>query len=185
MPWAASKLASRGHDVVLFEKKAQLGGFLHGETGASFKADLRRYLKWSVRETVQNQNIDVRLSIEAAPELIAREKADALVLALGAVPNIPVLTFFDKPRVLYVGDIEDENDYVGENILIVGAGLTGCETALKYLQAGKRVTLIDAHPGEKLGLSTSPINAYYLYDILEKHHVDMQPDTKLIDVTKE
>lgn len=181
---AARTLAFRGHNVVLFEKKAQLGGLLYGATGALFKTDLRKYLEWSVRETLQYSNIDVRLSTEATPELISNENADALIIALGAVPNIPKLTYQDKPRVVNVGDI-DEESFVGDNILIVGAGLTGCETALKYLQAGKSVTLIDALPGEKLGLGTSPINAYYLFDILEKHNVDLRPDTKLIDVTKD
>ena len=38
---------------------------------------------------------------------------------------------------------------------------------------------------EQLGLGTSPINAYYLFDILEEHKVELCPETKLIDVTKD
>ena len=40
----------------------------------------------------QYANIDVRLSTEATRELIARENADALIMAVGAAPNIPKLT---------------------------------------------------------------------------------------------
>ena len=135
--------------------------------------------------TEQSPNIDVRLSIEATPELIAEENADALIIAVGAVPNIPKLTCHDASKAIWVGDIEKDNIHIGRNILIAGAGLTGCETALKYLLAGKTVTLIDALPREKLGTGSSPINAYALFDILDEHNVDLRPETKLIDVTKD
>jgi 2-enoate reductase len=91
----------------------------------------------------------------------------------------------DRSKVLWAGNIESEKLNIGDNILIVGAGLMGCETALKYIQTGKSITLIDALPREMLGLGTSPINAYYLFDILEEHNVDLRPETKLMDVTKD
>lgn len=181
----ARTAAERGHDVVLLEKTARLGGFMHEASNALFKTDLKKYLEWSVRMTEQNVNIDIRLSTEATPELIEKENPDALIIAIGAVPYIPELTCMDKSKVIWVGDIEREKINIGDNILIVGAGLTGCETALKYLQAGKSVTLIDALPRKQLGLGTSPINAYYLFDVLEEHKVDLCPETKLIDITKE
>lgn len=37
-------------------------------------------------------------------------------------------------------------DLPGENILVVGGGLVGCETALGYAQAGKHVTILEALP---------------------------------------
>ncbi|MGD9162753.1 MAG: FAD-dependent oxidoreductase, partial [Desulfobacteraceae bacterium] len=175
--------AERGHDVILFEKSDQLGGLICEASSAFFKTDLKKYLDWSVKMTERYTNIDIRLSIEATPELIEEENADALIIAVGAFPNIPALTCQDKSKVIWVADIEKENIDMGSKILIVGAGLTGCETALKYLLAGKNVILIDALPREQLGLGTSPINAYYLFDLLEKHNVDLRPDTWLIDVT--
>jgi len=182
---AARTAAERGHDVILFEKNPRLGGLLYEASRASFKTDLREYLEWSVRMTGQCANIDVRLSTEATPELIAKENADALIIAVGAPPNIPKFTYQDRSKVIWVGDIDKDNIHIGRNILIVGAGLTGCETALKFLQAGKTVTLIDVLSREKLGTDSSPINAYALFDILEKHNVDFRPETKLIDVTKD
>ena len=180
---AARTSAKRGHDVVLFEKSDKPGGLICEASTASFKSDLKKYLEWSVRMTERCDNIDIRLSTEATPELIAKENADALIIAVGAEPNIPQLTCKDRSKVVWVADIEKENIDTGSKILIVGAGLTGCETALKYLLEEKNVTLIDALPLEQLGLGTSPINAYYLFDILEKHNIDLRPDTWLIDVT--
>ena len=182
---AARTAADRGHDVVLFEKEAQVGGLIREASLPPFKTDLKKYLEWSVRMTKQNPDIDIRLSTEATPELVAKENADALIIAVGATPNVPALTCKDKSKVIWVGDLEKESIDIGNSILIVGAGLTGCETALKYLQEGRRVTLIDALPREQLGLGSSPINAYYLFDILEEHNVDLRPDTWLVDVTND
>jgi 2,4-dienoyl-CoA reductase-like NADH-dependent reductase (Old Yellow Enzyme family)/thioredoxin reductase len=182
---AARALAGRGHDVILFEKSPRLGGLLWEASGATFKSDLRKYLEWSVRMTKRYANIDVRLSTRATPELIAEEKADALIIAIGAVPNIPKLSYQDKSKVIWVGDIERDNIHIGRNVLIAGAGLTGCETALKYLRAGKTVTLIDVLPRQELELGSSPINAYALFNILEEHAIDLRPETKLIDVTED
>ncbi len=180
---AARTLAQRGHDVVLFEKGDRLGGLLCEASDAPFKGDLLRYLEWSVRMTLKLKNIDVRLKTEATPEIIKKENPDALVIAIGAVPYIPELSFHERPRVLYAGGIKKGRDHIGSKILIAGAGLTGCETALKYAREGKTVTVIDTLPKEKLGLGTSPMNAYYLFDLLEKQGVILSPETRLIDVT--
>jgi 2,4-dienoyl-CoA reductase-like NADH-dependent reductase (Old Yellow Enzyme family)/thioredoxin reductase len=182
---AARTSVERGHDVILFEKRSRLGGLLWEASSAPFKTDLRKYLEWSIRMTEQSPNIDIRLSIEATPELIKKEKADALIIAIGAAPNIPKLTYQDKSKVLWVGDIQKDSIHMGNSILVVGAGLTGCEAALEFLQAGKTVTLIDLLPRKNLGAGSSSINAYALFDMLEEHNVDLQPETKLIDVTKD
>ncbi len=181
----ARSAAERGHEVILFEKNPRLGGLLIEASSAPFKTDLKKYLEWSVRMTEQKRNIDLRLSTEATPELIKQENPDALIIAIGALPNVPELTFRDKSKVIWVGDIEREKIDIGDNILVVGAGLSGCEAALKYLQNGKSVTLIDALPKEHLGLGTSPINAYYLFDLLEERNIDLRPETKLVDITKD
>jgi 2,4-dienoyl-CoA reductase-like NADH-dependent reductase (Old Yellow Enzyme family)/thioredoxin reductase len=182
---AARTLAMRGHDVVLFEKTNRLGGLLCEAADAPFKGDMLRYLEWSVCMIKKIKNIHVRFSTEATPEIIKKENADAIIIAIGAVPYIPELSVQEKPRVLYAGDIENGRDHIGNKILIAGAGLTGCETALKYAKEGKAVTVIDALPKAKLGLGTSPMNAYYLFDLLEKHGVILSPDTKFIDVTSD
>ena len=163
---AARTLAERGHEVVLFEKAPQLGGLLWRAAKSPFKADLKEYLDWSIRMTTRNKNIDLRIATEATLKLIAEEKPDALILAMGGSPIIPKLTYQDASRVIWVGDIDNCNVRVGNNVLIAGAGLTGCETALRFLQSGKKVTLIDALPREELGSGSSPINAYALFNIL-------------------
>ncbi|MBN2041439.1 MAG: FAD-dependent oxidoreductase [Spirochaetes bacterium] len=180
---AARTLAERGHEVVLFEKDSRLGGILRGASEAQFKADLRKYLEWSIRMTKGNKNISLRLSTEVTPEIIDSEKPDALIIATGSIPVVPGLTCSNKSRVILAGDIDNPDAKIGDSILIAGAGLTGCETALKFLMQGKKVTLIDALPQEKIGTGSSPINAYAIFGMLEEYKVDLRCETKLIDVT--
>ena len=104
---------------------------------------------------------------------------------MGGSPVIPKLTYQDASKVVWVGDVDNCNVPVGNNVLIAGAGLTGCETALRFLQSGRKVTLIDALPREELGSGSSPINAYALFNILEEHNVVLKTRTKLIDVTQD
>jgi 2,4-dienoyl-CoA reductase-like NADH-dependent reductase (Old Yellow Enzyme family)/thioredoxin reductase len=182
---ASRTLAERGHQVVLFEKSSQLGGLLRRAAKSPFKTDLKKYLDWSIRMASRHKNIRLKMGAEATLKLVAEEEADALILAMGATPVIPKLTFQDESKVIWVGNVDNDNVRVGNNVLIAGAGLTGCETALRFLQSGRKVTLIDALPREELGSGSSPINAYALFNILAEYNLDLRTQTKLVDVTKD
>ena len=182
---AARALAGRGHEVVLFEKSPHLGGLLRTAAKFPFKADLKKYLDWSIRMAGRYKNIRLETGTEATAELIAEEGADALILAMGGIPFIPRFTFQDESKVLWVGNIDNDGARIGENVLIAGAGMTGCETALRFLQSGRKVTLIDALPREQLGSGSSPINAYALFNILAEYNLGLRTKTKLVDVTKD
>jgi NADPH-dependent 2,4-dienoyl-CoA reductase/sulfur reductase-like enzyme len=180
---AARTLADRGLEVVLFEKAPQLGGLLWRAVKAPLKGDLKEYLDWSIRMATRNKNIHIRMATEATLELIAKEGADALILAMGGSPIIPKLTYQDSSKVVWAGDIDTSNVQVGNNVLIAGAGLTGCETAMRFLQSGRKVTMIDTLPREELGSGSSPINAYAIFNILGESDVVLRTQTKLLDVT--
>jgi NADPH-dependent 2,4-dienoyl-CoA reductase/sulfur reductase-like enzyme len=182
---AARTLAERGHEVVLFEKASQLGGLLRRAVKSPLKADLKEYLDWSIRMNTRNKNINMRIATEATLELIEEEKPDALILAIGGLPVIPKLTYQDASKVIWVGDLDNGDVEVGDNILIAGAGLTGCEAALRFLRSGRKVTLIDALPREQLGSGSSAINAYALFDLLAESNVDLRTQTELIDITQD
>jgi pyruvate/2-oxoglutarate dehydrogenase complex dihydrolipoamide dehydrogenase (E3) component len=108
-----------------------------------------------------------------------------MILAIGGKPIIPELTCNDESRVVWAGDLDNGSARVGDAVLVAGAGLTGCETALRFLQSGRKVTLIDALPREELGSGSSPINAYALFNILADYSLDLRTRTKLVDVTKD
>lgn len=140
---AARNLALRGHRPVIFEKDSSLGGSLILAGANPIKSDVRRYGEWSVRMTERMEGIDIRLGIEATKELVEKEKPDAVIIAVGSeqiVPNVPGI---DRENVVMAVDVDMGRAKVGQRVVLVGAGLTGSETAVMLAERGHKVTLID------------------------------------------
>jgi 2,4-dienoyl-CoA reductase-like NADH-dependent reductase (Old Yellow Enzyme family)/NADPH-dependent 2,4-dienoyl-CoA reductase/sulfur reductase-like enzyme len=181
---AARTAADKGHEVVLFEKDDRLGGTLTMAAAAPFKTDMRNYLDWAVRETLNTNGLSVRLSTTATTARIEAEKPDVLIIAAGSTPVMPQIPGNDSKNVVWAGDVELGKAAVGENIAVVGAGLTGSETALHLAQEGKRVMLIDMQALEKIDTGASVINTTVLRKLLKDSKVDTFTGLKLTAITE-
>lgn len=181
---AARVAAQRGHDVTLFEKSNLLGGVFRGAAAAAFKDDLKRYLSYVIRKAHEQENLTIRMCTEATPELLDAEGFDAAIIAIGNIPFFPKwLTCKDEGRVVLVNDVDSGAAQVGNNIVIVGAGITGLETAYRFVQLGRKVTVVDILPRDQIAQTNAPINAYALFNLLENYDWDLRCETKLVDVT--
>lgn len=101
---AARRLAVEGHEVVLLEKSAQLGGTLRFASLAY--AANERLLDWLVLQ-LESLDIDVRLKTEATVESLAALTPDELVVATGALRNLPPIPGSDQPHVFSGDDMRD------------------------------------------------------------------------------
>lgn len=179
----AARTASKlGHSVVLFEKEDKLGGDLIYATAASFKYDMRAYLDWSIRMTLRDGNIDIRLNTEATPETVKAEKPDVVIVAVGGKPIIPVFTATGTEALAWVGDVELGRAGAGGNVLIAGAGFTGLEAGLSLAQNGHKVKIIDMIPREAVGRDGVEISMIGLLEELEKAGVEIECNLRLLDV---
>jgi 2,4-dienoyl-CoA reductase-like NADH-dependent reductase (Old Yellow Enzyme family)/thioredoxin reductase len=181
---AAKTAARRGHAVILFEKNPQLGGALMMASAPPFKEDVKKYLDWARQTTMKMPNIDVRLSTEATPETITAEHPDVLIIAVGAVPFIPRLPGVDRKNVVWAGDVDMSNVEVGNTILVAGAGVTGCETALHLVKKHKEVTIIDMLPLDQIAIDAPAWNVAALRNMLKDHHVDIRTEVRLEGITE-
>jgi 2,4-dienoyl-CoA reductase-like NADH-dependent reductase (Old Yellow Enzyme family)/NADPH-dependent 2,4-dienoyl-CoA reductase/sulfur reductase-like enzyme len=180
---AARVAAGRGHQTVLMEKEAYLGGVLNMAAAAPFKADMRKYLDWAISMTLKTANLTVKLSTAASPEKIKAEKPDVLIIAVGSLPVIPPLEGIQRQNVVWAGDVELGKAPVGDKVVVVGAGLTGSETALHLAQSGKKVTLIDMLPLDQIQTGASVFNLMALRKMLNELKVVTQTEVKLEAVT--
>jgi 2,4-dienoyl-CoA reductase-like NADH-dependent reductase (Old Yellow Enzyme family)/thioredoxin reductase len=180
---AARRAADRGHEVVLLEKEDHLGGVLTMASAASFKVDMNNYLDWAIHTTVETPGLIVKLSTEATPERIKAEKPDALMIAVGSVPHIPQIPGIDRENVIWAGYVNSGRTSIGERVVVVGAGLTGSETALSLAQQRKKVTLIDMLPLEEVDADISTINIQILRKMLNELNVVTKPEMKLEAIT--
>jgi len=180
---AARRAADRGHEVVLFEKDSRLGGSLVMASAAPFKTDMKTYLDWAVRTTMNTPRLTVKLSTEATPEKIRAENPDALIVAVGSSPLIPEMPGVERKNVVWAGEVELGRVKVGERVLVAGAGVTGSETALHLALQEKKVTLIDMLPLEKIDAEYPFVNIISLRGMLKELKVDGETELKLEAIT--
>ncbi len=179
---AAQVASSRGHQVTLYEKAEKLGGALVLAAGFPFKADMKKYLDWMVKKTLQAP-VEIKLSTEATAGAIKAEKPDVLIIAGGAEPLIPDIPGVGKSNAVWVGDVLMGSAKVGERVVVAGAGMTGCETALYLAQQGKKVTLIDMLSEAEIAQDVAVISRVALIGLLHEHGVEIITGVKLEEIT--
>ncbi len=180
---AARVCKLRGHDVIVYEKTNELGGHLNEASSPDFKVDDKRLLNWYKHE-MKELNIDIRMGTKADQALIETEKPDAIIVATGSDPIKLNLPGVERSNVVYAVEIFKGTKSAGNNVVIIGGGLVGCETALYLAKQGKKVTIVEAF--DSLMTSGRPIphmNRIMLIDLLTFHNVGVILNSTLIEVT--
>jgi 2,4-dienoyl-CoA reductase-like NADH-dependent reductase (Old Yellow Enzyme family)/thioredoxin reductase len=136
--------ALRGHEVTISERSEELGGHLLEATVPEFKEETKELLDWAVRQVKKAASINVNLNTEATPSLIKELKPDVLMVAIGSDYIIPRVPGCDKVCAVTAGDVLLGKRAVGDKVVVVGAGLVGCETALYIAETlGKTVSIVE------------------------------------------
>ena len=168
----------RGHKVTIYEKSDRLGGVFIPAAAPSFKEKDRALIEW-YRRQIAKLGIDVKFNTEVKD--IASLGADEVVVATGA-----------KPRKLSIPGIEksiEAIDYlngaaVGENVVIIGGGLTGCEIAYDLFLKGKHPVIVEAQND----IITTPglclANSSYLRDYFAWKKVPVLLESKVKKISE-
>ncbi|MBW1903104.1 MAG: FAD-dependent oxidoreductase [Deltaproteobacteria bacterium] len=145
---AARVAALRGHQVTLFEKDDRLGGQLNVGAVPPFKQELclaNKYLSIQARKA----GVRIELGKQVTPALIEEIKPDVVIVATGGGPLIPGdIQGIDRERVVTAWDVLAGKTVVAGNLVIVGGGMIGCETAdfvadLAETPGGNHVTIVE------------------------------------------
>ena len=166
---AAMRASERGHKVVLFEATDKLGGQLQHADYMDFRVDLKRFKDFQIRQVEKDPNIEIRLNTKATPELVAKEEADGVIVAIGSQPITPNIPGMDTNNVIQAIDIYGQEDTLGDKIVIIGGGSVGCETSIYLANMGKQdITVIEM--GDILLPLTMYIDRYYTLWFMEKEY---------------
>ena len=137
---AAITAVDRGHKVTLAEKNTKLGGILSLFDTDVDKKDLMRFKDLLIRETLLRKVV-IKLNTEVTPGFIRDMNPDTVIFALGSSPIKPAIPGIENAiRAL---DVYDASKYIGKNVVMIGGGLVGCETALHLAKTGHRVVIIE------------------------------------------
>lgn len=153
----AAIAAARGHDVTLHERDRTLGGQarlaqrLPGrEEFGGIIDNLRREMDLAGVTIKVGQGLDIAL--------VKAEAADAVIVATGARPHVPILAGLDGAHVVTAWDVLEERANIGANVVIADwrADWIGLGLAERLAKAGCSVTLCvnAAMAGEALQIYT-------------------------------
>lgn len=169
--------ALRGHTVTLIEKNKSLGGNLIPGGVPSFKHHDHNLIKYYQRQ-LELLNVTIKLDTEITSETIKNYNADIIVIATGSSPVR--LEFQGNITPAVAEDVLMGNVKTGDNIVIVGAGLVGCETALWLTKQGKKVNIVELAPHILGGHGTLPhMNEFMLVDLLKYNQIPIHLKTTI------
>lgn len=140
-------LTERGHQVTLFEKSGKLGGQLLHADFSSFKWPLRDYKDYLIAQ-LRKSAVDVKMNTEATPAMIAEGEYDAVIAALGATPKFPPIPGLMNedgtpiPGVYNPIEVYGKEQELGKNVVVIGGGEIGMETAMYLAENGHDVTIL-------------------------------------------
>lgn len=176
---AARVAALRGCEVTLFEKSNKLGGTFGAiATGASFKKRIRDLITWySVQ--LEKLGVNVILNTEVTLDRLELENADEIFVATGSTSIVPPIKGITNSNVVGVVDAHI-NGVDGENVVVCGGGMSGCDTALELALEGKKVTIVEMT--DVIARDVMMVNRISLVRMLEENNVNILTGQKVIDI---
>lgn len=174
---AARVLALRGHEPVLYEKSDRLGGNLIPGGAPDFKEDDIALADWYAN-TLKDLNVEVKLNSIVTKDLILSSKADTVIIATGSTPK--VFSLGDDEKVYTAADVLTQKKDCGDETVVIGGGLVGCETALDLAKKGKKVTIVEAL--DKLLALNGPLcsaNSEMLQKLIPFNNIDVKTNSKV------
>jgi len=179
---AAAVAASRGCDVTLWERSEELGGKLNLASIPEFKLDIRPLTEYLSSE-IEKAGVKVELGKEATADLVAEMSPDVVIIATGSAFRLPEIPGVEAGHVFSIVDLFQEERDPGDDVIVAGGGLCGCETAAYLAGRGKKVTIVemaDALMPEGVNVNTM----LAVHALLAQRGVEALTGTKLVEVSK-
>ena len=171
---AALVCAQRGHTVDIYEKTDKLGGVFIAAAAPSYKEKDRDLIAWYCREVAKYDAIKVHMNTEVKD--IASLGADEVIVATGSVANKIPIPGVEKS--IEAVDFLLGNKEVGENVTIIGGGLTGCEIAYELYLQGKKPTIVEMQDDLITTPGVALANTSYLRDFFKTNKVPVYLETR-------
>lgn len=173
---AARVLKLRGHSPTIYEASDRLGGTFIPASSESYKGKLRELLAW-YRKQMKDLQIEIHLNTRI--DDISTFKDMPVIIATGSKPRKLNVPGFDQT----VEACEYLNGKpVGDNVAVIGGGLTGCEIAYELALQGKHVSIVEMKDDLIAQTGVCLANSSYLREWFELHKVPVYLNTALKEV---
>ncbi|HBP65133.1 MAG TPA: NADH:flavin oxidoreductase [Desulfosporosinus sp.] len=202
----------RGHTVTIWEESERSGGQLNLAAAPPGRKDFLR-LGTYLANACQQLGVTIQYNVKATPEnilsAVEEGKFDRVVIATGARPITPSIPLEEGVEVLQAWDVLAGSRKTGQNIVIVGGGAVGVETALLLAEAGtldngtlrflmlqhaetgkelfqlitqgsKKITVLEMVKG--IGRDIGPSTRWSMLADLKRHNIDCLDETTVLEV---
>ena len=140
---AAETAAKIGHNIVVYEANASLGGQFRSAAFPPGKGELSTFVS-SLRKSLEDLDVPIKTGVTVTEELIESENPDAIIIATGAKPLTPPLKGIDGKHVVMAEDVLLGNADVNLGpVVVCGGGEVGGETAHFLTQTCYDITLVE------------------------------------------
>ena len=166
----AEFLKARGHNPTVYEASDEVGGQFVLAGKAPKKEEFTKAVLWEAEEC-KRRGIEIKTGVTVTPELIAEVKPDHVVVATGAHYVAPQIPGLDGADVVTAEDVLSGKVMPKGEVVILGGGGVGCETAQYLIANGvKDVRVMDAkRVGNGMGmLRTMFLDIEYPGDTIKK-----------------
>jgi 2,4-dienoyl-CoA reductase (NADPH2) len=208
---AAVCASARGHQVMLWEKEERLGGQLNLAAVPPGREELATVIS-SLRSQLSRDRLELRLGQEATAESVLETDPEVVIVATGARAVAPEIPGVDGEHVVQAWDVLADKVDVGDRMVVLGGGATGCMVALYLAQLGtidspalrflvqnqaesletleqlvrkgiKDVTLVDMLP--KFGRDIGLTSRWVIFQDLARSGVKMIPEAVATKITSQ
>lgn len=176
---AARTAALRGCDVTLYDAGDKIGGTFGVIANKTFKKRITDLITWYGVQ-LDKLVVTINLNTTITADDVALVVADEIFVATGALPHTPPINGMDNPRVIDVTQAHIQG-IKGEQVIVCGGGLSGCDTALELAMEGKQVTIVEMLASTARDVMS--INKISLDRMLAEHHVTIKTETKVTEIS--
>lgn len=132
---ASCRAAEKGCKVTLAESQERIGGQWNLALIPPGKSEFQSLIDYYAAE-IARLDVELLLSCRVTPENLDTFPAGPVIVATGARPFRPDLPGSEKNNVLHAWEVLAGRMPRGPEIVVVGGGSTGCETAVHLAEMG-------------------------------------------------
>lgn len=179
---AARTAATRGHQVVLFERDRRMGGQVQLAMKAPHRGNFEEVILWFERQ-LPKLGVDIRLKTEATVEDVLSENPDVVLVATGSTPFTPEVEGNDLPHVRTARDVLADETLAGANVVLfdVTGRAEGATTADFLASKGHRVQFLTGMEVVAPEMP-SPARHHLLESLMSSPKVEIRTHTSIHEI---
>ncbi len=176
---AAIVAAQRGHDVTLYDKEDRLGGQWLAAAVPPGKELLNSLTVWQ-KGALTRAGAKVALNTAVTLDLIQKESPDHIIAATGSTPIVPPIPGVDKSHVYSATDVLKGKLDLAGNIVVIGGGLVGVETADHIAVHNQKAIIVEMLP--EIAADMEGGAQHFVLKSLKNNGVEIHVNSKVLEI---